>query len=563
MRILLSKLHPQGNAVARQSQTIDNNQLSIGRATDQQIHSLDPAVALKHAIITTANSGKLQIRSLSSAGVLVNDQPVQRAGLEVGDKIEIANLLITIEPAEADDSANGIDGRLAVLTTAVEVSSADLDDRYALNLSRAGLKNRRWAWVWGLGVLTLFLLIPLLASLLLQDKPELVEQLRASPLPSDSAWLSGPLHSSHKFIGDACETCHVKPFVMVRDQECMACHSDMSHHADPAEFAMPELDSVRCAVCHQDHHEPTALINGSEKLCTNCHNGFDQHFPESELKNITSFSVGAKNGHPELRVTMLQPGSDKPLWKSLSDPELKDPSGLKFPHDKHLNPEGVKSPDGEQILECNSCHVTDRAGHSMRPISFEQHCQSCHSLDFDSEQPDRQVPHGDPELVTSTLREFYAARYLTELEASMPGNGTDRQRPGRTERMAAELAANQEAKSITAELFGKRSCAVCHTVENTESGWKVDPVVLTEVWMPRANFTHKPHNTTACTDCHATDNSESASDVLMPKLETCQTCHGDSDSSELLQTGCVGCHGFHNAAMPIMRTVKPTVETMP
>lgn len=560
MRILLSKLHPQGNAVSRQSQTVETNELTIGRATDQQIHSLDPSVALKHASISCDKNGRLQIRSLANAGVLVNGVPQQRANLSTDDVVEIANLKITVEPIKEGDKAEDIDGRLAVLTTAVEVSQSDLSTRYALNLNRAGLKNRRWAWIWGLSILAFFLVIPLLSPMLMHDKPELVKQLRNSPLPSDSAWLSGPLHKSHQFIGDACETCHAKPFVMVRDEECTACHSEMKHHADPEAFAMPELDSVRCAVCHQSHHEPTALINSSEKLCTDCHNSFDQHFAKSQLSNVTSFAADADNGHPQFRVTMQQPESDTLLWLSLDDPKISDPSGLKFPHDKHLKPDGIKSPDGEKILNCDSCHTTDRAGHSMQLVNFEDHCQSCHNLDFDSEHPNRQVPHDNPQLVMHTLREFYAARYLAKLENLVEVQGTDRQRPGREARQAAEQAANKQASSIAEELFSKRSCAVCHDVTQTSDSWEIAPVALTEEWMPRANFDHAPHNTSQCIDCHAATTSKMATDVLMPKLDNCQTCHGDSDSSGLLQTGCVGCHGFHNAAMPIMRATGTAEE---
>ena len=146
MRVLVSKLSRQaGDSVARQSQIVEGDTITIGRATDQTIHSLDPAVALQHALISRSITGKLVIRSLAKTGLIINGSPAQRSELSPGDRVELANLTIEVEAA-----TEGNDIGLAVQSTAVEYSSAALEKRYALNLGRAGLKNRRWAWAWGL-----------------------------------------------------------------------------------------------------------------------------------------------------------------------------------------------------------------------------------------------------------------------------------------------------------------------------------------------------------------------------------------------------------------------------
>ncbi len=39
----------------------------------------------------------------------------------------------------------------------------------------------------------------------------------------------------------------------------------------------------------------------------------------------------------------------------------------------------------------------------MQRIDFEQHCERCHSLNFDPDTPELKTPHGDPEKVLAYL----------------------------------------------------------------------------------------------------------------------------------------------------------------
>jgi hypothetical protein len=38
----------------------------------------------------------------------------------------------------------------------------------------------------------------------------------------------------------------------------------------------------------------------------------------------------------------------------------------------------------------------------------------------------------------------------------------------------------------------------------------------------------------------------------MPKIESCQTCHGGEDSENKLHSECIDCHRFHNPNQSLM-----------
>jgi hypothetical protein len=94
-------------------------------------------------------------------------------------------------------------------------------------------------------------------------------------------------------------------------------------------------------------------------------------------------------------------------------------------------------------------------------------------------------------------------------------------------------------------------CIDCHQVEKIRGRsdldqWVVDPVRLTDEWMPMANFDHKSHSTSACVDCHKNaERSEKSSDILMPGIAVCRDCHAGAKATEKLASDCLMCHQFH------------------
>lgn len=82
-------------------------------------------------------------------------------------------------------------------------------------------------------------------------------------------------------------------------------------------------------------------------------------------------------------------------------------------------------------------------------------------------------------------------------------------------------------------------CLKCHEL----SGPKLAPVTVAEPVMPRALFDHAPHVIqTDCATCHASvDTSGLATDVNVPNVSNCQTCHRAGEA----RAECAGCHVYH------------------
>src|SRR5262249_55024742 len=74
---------------------------------------------------------------------------------------------------------------------------------------------------------------------------------------------------------------------------------------------------------------------------------------------------------------------------------------------------------------------------------------------------------------------------------------------------------------------------------------RVEHAHTTLRWMPHAKFDHDAHRGFSCISCHekALTSSES-SDILLPGIATCQTCHAPGpDHSE---SRCFECHTYHD-----------------
>ena len=65
-------------------------------------------------------------------------------------------------------------------------------------------------------------------------------------------------------------------------------------------------------------------------------------------------------------------------------------------------------------------------------------------------------------------------------------------------------------------------------------------------------FNHGKHKDVSCAECHAADTSMKSSDVLLPKIEGCQTCHGGEQATDKIPSTCISCHGFHRDDVAIM-----------
>ena len=76
---------------------------------------------------------------------------------------------------------------------------------------------------------------------------------------------------------------------------------------------------------------------------------------------------------------------------------------------------------------------------------------------------------------------------------------------------------------------------------------KVVAANITLRWFPKSVFSHQAHMAVTCESCHAQAlTSTETSDVLLPGIKTCQTCHNGKPNVEgVSENGCFLCHTYH------------------
>lgn len=518
--------------------------ITIGRATDQVLHLRDRRARLEHARIEATN-GDARISTGALAGVTVNGRSQREANLGVGDTIEVgSNVLRVIEAPDGIDVAITFELR-------DDATEKFLEQSWTSETSGiGGFTKRRLSWMLALIVLVVAFGIPALTLV----SPSAATLLRSTGLlPDDGLWLAGPVHNAHSSIAVECESCHVRAFQRVPDSACIDCHT-VTQHVDTPEHRV--LGDQRCASCHLEHNEPPQLVKQHQGLCADCHSDLPDDIALSPASDFL-------DAHPAFMVSLLQPAAAQDgeiewglVHLPLGDALAADRSNLRFDHKVHLSADGIVTPDGKRVIECGDCHQPETGGRRMRPIAMDEHCAGCHTLNFDPDDPAREVPHGDPAGVVTALVEYYSARLLGE-----DPDAVDQRlrRPGRTlsrnDRDRAAAEARQKALDVAADLFERQACATCHEVTrqdgNEELPWHVLPVRLTSHFFPHANFSHAAHDSdvTDCNSCHAARDSDTATDLLMPSIETCRECHGSGiarrNASSQLPSTCIMCHSFH------------------
>ena len=487
--------------VEQSDRIVDTPAITIGRATDQVLQLRDMRARLQHATIEQRPDGA-HISSAALTGVIVNGRSQRASKLAAGDVIEVgANIIKVIE------TPDGIDFAITF-----ELSEDASTDHFVTDWSEpvsgvGGWSKRRLAWTLVVAVAVLGFVLPIYSY--------------------DTFLQAGPIHSAHATTAAECDLCHVTAFERVPDTSCESCHTVNRHVSESASVVLGE---IRCASCHLEHNEPEQLVNQHQGLCGDCHADTP---PDATLDSAGDFL----DDHPEFDAL-----------------QITDDSRLIFNHAVHLVENGIVTPDGRRVIECNECHIQEPGGAGFEPIEIDVHCSDCHTLSFDPDDPSRTVPHGDPDMVVQSLVEYYSARLLggdpdaVDQRVRRPGQSLSR-----AERDRAAAEARVEALRIAEDLFERRACTTCHTVTNVDSDipWHVEPVQLPTHFFENAFFTHAAHQTeiSACTDCHAATTSELATDVLVPGIDNCRDCHGSGFSHRnapgQTPSTCVMCHSFH------------------
>ena len=565
MRVLVRHITRKSQAgTGHADRSVDADSLTIGRGADADVFIQDLHVALHHAVLRRVSSGRFTVQARTPSGVKINGSTTQTGIVRIGDTIGVGLSTLRLQKGDREHD-------LAIEVEEARPSGSDQAESGATSLHAAGLRRRRWAWALFLVVLAVGLGLPVaeIYREAADRRAATGDGAGGARMPASAAWLveggdriwdSGRMSQPHRFFGEDCAQCHRQPFQRVTNAACADCHENQPHHADDGALMRTSgLSDRRCASCHVEHSGTEALRAADADLCADCHAEPGANMPDSDLQVVSGFG---ERRHPPFRVRLVSLSeAGEPQWQRLvMDGPLSEDSGLFFPHDAHLVEEGVQSPDGKERLACADCHRPGPAGVTMQPVRFERDCQDCHRLDFEPEAPDRQLPHGRPDLVLDMLEEFYARVALAggfdrpDAEVDPP-DVVERERTASDEldeggRRAALAWAQEQAQVVATEMFEYRACRTCHEVTRTPdapAGWQVRPVALTQDWFPHAEFTHARHEQMACTDCHAADGSDASTDVLMPDIDNCRECHGGQDATGRVASGCTDCHGFHTA----------------
>lgn len=399
---------------------------------------------------------------------------------------------------------------------------------------------------------------------------------------TDERYSHGPLADPHAAWDANCEVCHVghSPdefgwgFWKAGDrwnngfeETCLKCHA-APRHFNPDARPGGRREGA-CNSCHHDHRGRSfSLTRISDAHCTSCH---DESMP-------------AYHGRRPDRYTHFVTGHAE--FAPLTTPPARS---MKFSHALHLSPglTAIRPPENDKLmvkgadgnpaqLSCASCHTLDDGrkgpGAYYQPVTYERHCQTCHSLGTVGEAKDGRSPIAIPHRrQPAEVRGLIEGATALDLGLGSPAAGQPavpfvRQQPdppaanpnlGRLK----ELAAARE-KIVLA------NCRKCHDVDEKDA---IRPVGTPAVWYPHAKFNHAAHrlvlssqpgNTDGCNVCHTSYAPPAPGSALvekeplnLPGVETCRLCHAPLGSTKEkpggVRYGCTDCHGYHNGEHPL------------
>ena len=460
----------------------------------------------------------------------------------------------------------------------------------AQRIELAYFKNRHWlrsarGWV---GLFAFFLAAAWIGRYVFASHPT-----PASP---------GPVAAAHRMIGDQCERCHRDPvapkdtrWLGASDDACRDCHRVSVHQ--PIERHTPP-----CASCHVEHRGAPALAAVATEQCTTCHADLESASTETPtLVASDAFHIAAfcdehdghpkeNYGHQEFAIGGTKAAERKRLGSTPKPPS--DASHIKFSHKVHLSKD-LLGPDRTLFVQlvCADCHrgpfetaslhfakrapgvqpttsaattpderpiefAPAEAPQYFAPIRYAEHCAACHPHTFDPRID--AAPHDTPYVVRRFLEGAYA-RYAREkrkirdptarihpIDEAEETSAASREKWAKNKvRWAENLLYRQECRS---DRDCRMRCQQCHFLE-AQQGAETPVVVPTAIpirWLPQSRFDHARHRDVACRQCHDAADSTKATDVLMPKLETCQRCHAPDRASDR----CAECHTYHGAMAP-------------
>jgi hypothetical protein len=358
------------------------------------------------------------------------------------------------------------------------------------------------------------------------------------------------------------------------DRNCEHCHSAHSFHEPNV------ADAHSCSACHREHQGSGLMPKPTDANCLSCHANSGVMLASLELgKKLPpeAFDFRPANGRVLFQAPRPKRGytklihsfaSDHPEFQVLAD-KLKDPDTLKFNHALHLTSTTIPRVNGHKLV-CVDCHKPDAAGVFYLKISFEENCRSCHSLQFDVNNPELQIPHGNAGHVRAFLRSLpaqyaeFGARQKgitqqTELQNFVQTQMAQiRERYGSGEELERRVFFSDAHTGPAVQVAGATGvgaapfpgCAYCHQVTEADNAAPmVTRPFLPDRWLIRGRFDHGKHFKISCTQCHDALHSRETADILLPSQQSCVECHSPKGG---VASNCSTCHTFHSAKKEIV-----------
>jgi hypothetical protein len=382
---------------------------------------------------------------------------------------------------------------------------------------------------------------------------------------------SGRMSAAHAVLEQQCAVCHVQKAsafsAKAADSACLSCHDGPVHHAN-------QVKTLECAVCHTEHRGRVNISATSNQSCAECHSdlktnsggphyqrhirSFEDGHPEFAALREGSRVLGAIKLNHAIHMKAIRRGPTGPIVQ----PECAD-CHRSYPIEASWNYADTQymysMPSYRQAILTDGLPKplpvlkprkpsSDRA--LMIPVEFGRACAGCHLLTFDKRFDDG-VPHDKTEVVhTFLVKKFqnYIAMHPSEVRVTRDPNRDLTGKPMPPEVRVLSPAQWVTERTAEAEtLLWRKTCKQCHTLRNLEGDSL--PVVAssntTMRWMPHAKFDHDAHGGFTCVSCHAKAlTSTESSDILLPGIATCQTCH--APGPDHAESRCFECHTYHD-----------------
>jgi hypothetical protein len=542
-----------GREIVRERE-IAQDVLTIGRAAENDVALPDLAIEQRHARVSEAAGGELRIEALGTLGFTIDGRATTDATISPreGSELELGSYRLAFS---AEDGATAITIRQA---EGRESRRTDATRGFALASVLPG--KRGLAWLSLIVILLAFLAVPIYSHLTRAPvKPDI---RHPGAVVMDASWSPGALSKAHHALEGNCEACHVKAFVAVRDNACLACHSDIGDHAAHSKllaargpmswgeaFQRAVADVFHkpgpgaCTDCHTEHQGAGRMAPTRQKFCADCHGTLDQRLSDTRFGNASDFGTL----HPQFAALIeTAPNQSKPVRVSL-DAHPKEWDGLHFPHALHLDPRGGVARMASRIgaghgygaaLDCKDCHHPTADGVRFRPVDMERDCEACHSLVYDKVGG-----------AFRTLRHGHIAEMEAELalRAPRPAVVSGRRRPGEFASGGlyySNFTGGSGAVALAMSIGGV--CGECHVPTGSGGKLGVMPVRQHSRYFAHGWFSHADHKDEKCASCHAAKTSQNSSDLLLPGISRCRDCHLGEDSRKAkVPSPCAMCHSYH------------------